>query len=72
MSAGGVIGPTLGGFLMERLLHLAFVVAAGIVLAAAGIVLVFVRESLGKPRTKGPEKRLQSLDSTRAAGQTVP
>lgn len=48
MSAGGVIGPTLGGFLMERSLSLAFVVAAAIALAASLLVLVFVRESLRK------------------------
>ena len=55
MSAGGVIGPTLGGFLMERSLSLAFVAAAGIVLAAAGIVLVFVRESLGELAPQDPK-----------------
>jgi len=55
MSAGGVIGPVLGGFLMERSHTLAFAAAAVIALAAALLVLVFVRESLGKRASCRPE-----------------
>jgi DHA1 family multidrug resistance protein-like MFS transporter len=57
MSAGGVIGPTLGGFLMERSHALAFVVAAAIALAASLLVLVFVRESLRKGPSRDPGRK---------------
>ena len=56
MSAGGVIGPLLGGFLLERSPSLTFVVAAAIALAAALIVAFFVRES-HRARRSGSEPR---------------
>jgi DHA1 family multidrug resistance protein-like MFS transporter len=57
MSAGGVVGPTLGGFLMERSHALAFVVAAAIALAASLLVMVFVRESLRKGPSHDPGRK---------------
>jgi len=45
-SAGVAIGPAIGGFIIERSFPLAFTIGAVAALAAALIVLLFIRESL--------------------------